>query len=79
MDHKCQVTTQAVQDATLMLILSSCLKYLGFSLTDTREMTLGSGDRHLLLDSLQIQKRLVEERLKEMQNVAVTIDSTSST
>lgn len=42
-------------------------------------MTLGSGDRHLLLDSLQIQKRLVEERLKEMQNVAVTIDSTSST
>ena len=55
------------------------LKYLGFSLTDIREMTLGSGDRQLLLDSLQIQKRLVEERLKEMQNVATAIDSTSST
>lgn len=55
------------------------LKYLGFSLTDIREMTLGSGDRQLLLDSLQIQKRLVEERLKEMQNVAAAIDSTSST
>lgn len=55
------------------------LKYLGFSLSDIREMTLGSGDRQLLLDSLQIQKRLVEERLKEMQNVATAIDSTSST
>ncbi len=42
-------------------------------------MTLGSGDRQLLLDSLQIQKRLVEERLKKMQNVAAAIDSTSST
>lgn len=41
------------------------LKYLGFSLSDIREMTLGSRDRQLLLDSLQIQKRLVEERLKE--------------
>lgn len=55
------------------------LKYLGFSLSDIREMTLGSGDRQLLLDALQIQKRLVEERLKEMQNVATAIDSTSST
>ena len=55
------------------------LKYLGFSLSDIREMTLGSGDRQLLIDSLQIQKRLVEERLKEMQNVATAIDSTSST
>lgn len=55
------------------------LKYLGFSLSDIREMTLGSGDKQLLLDSLQIQKRLVEERLKEMQNVATAIDSTSST
>ena len=55
------------------------LKYLGFSLSDVREMTLGSRDRQLLLDSLQIQKRLVEERLKEMRNVATAIDSTSST
>jgi len=55
------------------------LKYLGFSLSDIRELTLGSGDRQLLLNSLQIQKRLVEERLKEMKNVATAIDSTSST
>ena len=34
------------------------LKYLGFSLSDIREMTIGSGDKQLLRDSLQIQKRL---------------------
>ena len=53
------------------------LKYLGFSLNEIREMTIGSGDAHFLLNSLQIQKRLVEERLEEMKNVISTIDSTS--
>ena len=53
------------------------LKYLGFSLSDIREMTIGSGDKQLLRNSLQIQKRLVEERLEEMKNVVNAIDSTS--
>ena len=53
------------------------LKYLGFSLSDIREMTIGSGDKQLLQDSLQIQKRLAEERLEEMKNVVNAIDSTS--
>lgn len=53
------------------------LKYLGFSLSDIRELTIGSGDEQLLLDSLQIQKKLVEERIKEMNNVMSAIDSTS--
>lgn len=53
------------------------LKYLGFSLSDIREMTIGSGDTQLLKDSLQIQKRLAEERLEEMKNVVTAIDSTS--
>lgn len=53
------------------------LKYLGFSLSDIREMTIGSGDQQLLVDSLQIQKRLAEERLEEMKNVIAAIDSTS--
>lgn len=53
------------------------LKYLGFSLSDIRELTIGSGDEQLLLDSLQIQKKLVEERIKEMNNVISAIDSTS--
>ena len=54
------------------------LKYLGFSLSDIRELTIGSGDEQLLLDSLQIQKKLVEERIKEMNNVMAAIDSTSN-
>ena len=53
------------------------LKYLGFSLNEIREMTIGSGDAQFLLNSLQIQKRLVEERLEEMKNVISAIDSTS--
>ena len=53
------------------------LKYLGFSLSDIREMTIGLGDKQLLQDSLQIQKRLAEERLEKMKNVVNAIDSTS--
>lgn len=53
------------------------LKYLGFSLNEIREMTIGAGDAQFLLGSLQIQKRLAEERLKEMKNVITAIDSTS--
>lgn len=53
------------------------LKYLGFSLSDIREMTIGSGDEQLLLDSLQIQKRLAQQKLEEMKNVVAAIDSTS--
>ena len=40
-------------------------------------MPSGSGDKQLLRDSLQIQKRLAEERLEEMKNVVNAIDSTS--
>ena len=53
------------------------LKYLGFSLNEIREMTIGAGDAQVLLNSLQIQKRLAEERLEEMKNVIAAIDSTS--
>lgn len=53
------------------------LKYLGFSLNEIREMTIGSGDHQLLIDSLQVQKRLAEERIEEMKNVVKAIDSTS--
>lgn len=53
------------------------LKYLGFSLSDIREMTIGSGDEQLLLDSLQIQKKLVQERLKQIKNISQAIESTS--
>lgn len=53
------------------------LKYLGFSLSDIRKMTIASSDQHFLLHSLQIQKRLAEERVAEMKNVISAIDSTS--
>lgn len=53
------------------------LKYLGFSLNEIREMTIGSGDKQFLQESLQIQKRLAEERLEEMKNVVSAIDSTN--
>ena len=43
------------------------LKYLGFSLSEIRELTVGAGDRQLLRESLQIQRRLVEERMEEMK------------
>lgn len=55
------------------------LKYLGFSLGEIREMTLGSGDEQLLLESLKIQKHLIEERIEEMKNVESAINATSQT
>lgn len=44
-------------------------KYLGFSLDDIREMTLTSTDEDFLLGSLQIQKKLVQERISELSDV----------
>ncbi|MFK5586444.1 MerR family transcriptional regulator [Lactobacillus delbrueckii] len=55
------------------------LKYLGFSLGEIRGLTLGASDQRRLLDSLQIQRRLVEERIEEMTAVEAAIDSTTQT
>ena len=38
------------------------LKYLGFSLQDIREMTLASADQQYLLESMRVQKKLIQER-----------------
>ena len=54
------------------------LKYLGFSLDEIREITLGSGDWHILQESLSIQKKLVQERIGELQSVLNAIDNTSA-
>lgn len=51
-------------------------KYLGFSLDDIREMTMASADQHFLLESMHIQKKLVEERLEEMKAVRNALDNT---
>jgi ubiquinone/menaquinone biosynthesis C-methylase UbiE len=53
------------------------LKYLGFSLDDIREMTINDTDYHFMADSLNLQLKLVEDRIEQMQVVAQTIRDTS--
>ncbi len=50
------------------------LKYLGFSLEEIKEMVMVETDYHFLLNNLNIQKKLVQERMEQMQMVAGAID-----
>lgn len=52
------------------------LKYLGFSLDDIREMTLGDGDYRFMLQSLKLQKKLIQDRIEQMQLVENAIEDT---
>lgn len=52
------------------------LKYLGFSLSDIREMTINKDDRHYLKDSLVLQKKLVEDRIEQLQIIDETLRNT---
>lgn len=52
------------------------LKYLGFSLDDIREMTIGDTDYHFLKNSLNLQKKLVQDRIEQMQLVESAIEDT---
>lgn len=52
------------------------LKFLGFSLEDIREMTIARGDYHYLQSSLQLQKKLILDRIEQMELVVDTIDKT---
>lgn len=52
------------------------LKYLGFSLSDIRELTLGSSNPHVLKESLQIQKRLLLEKQEELSTMIHAVDET---
>lgn len=52
------------------------LKYLGFSLEDIREMTIGDADGHFLKNSLKLQKKLIQDRIEQMQLVESAIDDT---
>ena len=54
------------------------LKYLGFSLSDIRELTLGSGDPHVLKESLLIQKRLLLEKQEELSAMIHAVDETTT-
>ncbi len=53
------------------------LKYLGFSLEDIREMTTGDPDYHFLSDSLELQLRLIRDRIEQMQLVEKAIQDTA--
>lgn len=53
------------------------LKYLGFSLNDIREMTIHNTDNQYMLNSLNIQKRLIQERIEQMQLVEHAIENTT--
>ncbi|MCI8949520.1 MAG: methyltransferase domain-containing protein [Lachnospiraceae bacterium] len=53
------------------------LKFLGFSLDDIREMLTGDFDYHFLLDSLNIQLKLVQDKIEQMQLVEQAIQDTS--
>ena len=53
------------------------LKYLGFSLDDIREMTIDDADYHFMLNALNVQLKLVQDRIEQMQLVEKAIKDTS--
>lgn len=55
------------------------LKYLGFSLDEIKEMLVEENDYHFLLNSLNVQKKLVEERIDQLQLIANAIENTTET
>ncbi len=53
------------------------LKYLGFSLDDIREMTISDSDYHFMTDSLNLQLKLVQDRIEQLQIVENAIKDTA--
>lgn len=54
------------------------LKYLGFSLDDIRDMTIADADYHFMVNSLNIQLKLVQDRIEQMQSVEKAIQDTTA-
>lgn len=52
------------------------LKYLGFSLDDIKNMTIDNTDFHFLFHSLSTQKKLMEDKIEQMELVKDAIDNT---
>lgn len=52
------------------------LKYLGFSLEDIKNMTIGDSDYHILMNSLHLQLKLIEDKIAQMQLVKNAIEDT---
>lgn len=62
--------------ASLQQIL--LLKYLGFSLEEIRDMTIGGSDYSHLSQMLKVQEKLVQDRIEQMQTVAEAIRDTQA-
>lgn len=52
------------------------LKYLGFSLDDIRKIAVKDTDLHFMINSLGLQKKLIQDRIEQMQLVENAIDNT---
>lgn len=55
------------------------LKYLGFSLSDIREITINNNDMKFIADSLHLQRKLVQDRIEQLQLVVSAIQKTTDT
>ena len=53
------------------------LKYLGFSLDDIKEMTINDTDYHFMLNSLNLQQKLIKDRIEQLQMVEKAIQDTT--
>ena len=53
------------------------LKYLGFSLEEIRELTINDTNSDILLSSLNLQLKLVQDRIEQMQLVEQAIQNTT--
>ena len=54
------------------------LKYLGFSLEDIRNMTINDADSHILINSLNLQLKLIRDRIEQLQMVEKAIQDTTA-
>lgn len=52
------------------------LKYLGFSLEEIKGMTIDDADYHILQNSLTMQKKLIADKIEQMQLVEQAINNT---
>lgn len=53
------------------------LKYLGFSLDEIKEMTIDDSDRNMMRSSMDMQLKLVRDRIEQLQMVEQAIVDTS--
>lgn len=53
------------------------LKYLGFSLDDIRELIVGETDYQFLANSLELQRKLIQDKIEKLQMVEKAIGDTT--